>query len=110
MKIDSNTQTTPEEHQRKYIAEMAMKGATIKPLGKMCGSCAFKLDSDANLEPHNVDAAFQTVAFEQNVFNCHEEIGVDKGCLCVGFLHAKQYSEARFKNKHIPIISTHFEI
>ncbi len=104
------TETKAEEHQRKYIAEMARKGAAIKPLGKMCSTCAFKLGSDANLEPHNVDAAFQTVAFEQNVFNCHKELGVDKGCVCVGFLHARQYAHQRFNKEDESIISKHFDL
>jgi hypothetical protein len=75
---------------RKYIAAAAQKGEAIQKLGKMCGSCAFRLDSDANLEPHNVEAAIESLAFFGQ-FNCHKKPGEDAGRVCVGFLHAKQY-------------------
>lgn len=80
-------------HKRKFIADLAIKGAKIKRLGKMCSTCAFKHNSDANLEPHNVDTAAQCVIFDLGVFNCHKEIDVDAKKRCVGFLHAKQYVE-----------------
>lgn len=81
------------EHQRKYIAELAKKGAAIKPLGRMCGSCAYKYNSAANLEPHNVEAAAEAAIFGQAVFNCHKNGYEDAGKRCVGFLHARQYVE-----------------
>ena len=77
------------------LADMASKGAAIKSCGKMCGTCAFKLDSAANLEPHNVETAFETLqeySFgTKSQFNCHTETGVDAGRLCVGFQHAINY-------------------
>lgn len=76
------------EHDRRYIADLAVKGAQKKNCGAMCGSCAFKLDSPANLEPHNVAAAISTLQSGQ--FNCHVEIGVDSGQPCKGFLNALQ--------------------
>ena len=85
-------------NQRKVISEYAKRGAAIKPLGKMCSTCAFKLDSPANLEPHNVEAAHQCLAF-YGEFNCHITTGVDKGVTCVGFLHAKQYLESKINNE-----------
>lgn len=80
------------DFKRKKLAEYSIEGAKIQNLGKMCNTCAFKLDSDANLEPHNVDAAFECLASE-NQFNCHKAIGVDKGCECTGFKYAKAYFE-----------------
>lgn len=85
------------EHSRKYIADVASKGAKIKRLGKMCGTCAFKYNSDGNKEPHNVEAAAACVIFEQGTFNCHKEIDVDAGKTCIGFLHAQQYVKSKFK-------------
>ena len=95
-------ETVQEKHQRTYIAAIAKKGAAIKRLGKMCSTCAFKLDSDANMEPHNVETAFESVAFQQNVFNCHIESGKDKGCPCVGFLHASQFYDQKIKSDKNP--------
>jgi hypothetical protein len=91
-------QKEQEYNQRKYISEIAKKGAQIKVLGKMCSTCAFKFNSEANLEPHNVESAFMSIGYDNQVFNCHEQIGVDKGCVCVGYLHAKQYYDNRFKD------------
>lgn len=82
-----------DDHQRKYIAELAKKGAAIKPLGKMCSTCAFKHNSDANLEPHNVEAAAESAIFGQEVFNCHKNKYEDSGNRCVGYLHARQFVE-----------------
>lgn len=84
--------TTEEEdlHDRKWISELAKKGAAIKNLGPMCHSCAFKFNSEANLEPYNVAVASDCLLMS-NTFNCHKEKGVDKGCECIGFKHAKQY-------------------
>lgn len=81
------------ERQRKQLAEIAKKGAKIKNLGRMCNSCAFKYNSAANLEAHNVESAWEVVAFG-GVFNCHIESGIDKGCKCIGFLHAKQFFDS----------------
>lgn len=77
---------------RKIIADYAKKGAKIKNLGRMCGTCAFKLNSDGNLEPHNAGAALGALAY-YGQFNCHIKKGVDKGCVCIGFKHAKQHLE-----------------
>lgn len=88
------TGSTSEELKRKRIARLASDGAKIKRQGKMCDTCAFKLNSDANMEPHNVDAAFEALAY-YGQFNCHKEIGVNKGCECIGFKHAKQLIEDR---------------
>ncbi len=60
----------------------------------MCGTCAFKLDSDANLEPHNVKSALEALAY-YGQFNCHITTGVNKGCECIGFKHAKQHLESK---------------
>ena len=79
---------------RNLIADYAKKGAEIKNCGRMCGTCAFKLDSDANLEPHNVGSALEALAY-YGQFNCHITIGVNKGCECTGFKHAKQYLESK---------------
>lgn len=87
MKIDDT-----DDYKRKRIAFFAQNGAKHGDLGKMCNTCAFKLNSEANLEPHNVNQAFECLAHEMQ-FNCHKEIGIDKGCECVGFKYAKQYFE-----------------
>lgn len=83
---------------REQIAVFAIKGARIKKAGKMCGTCAFKLDSDANLEPNNVQAAFYCLAYDMQ-FNCHKEKGVDKGVECMGFKYAKAYLESLYNNQ-----------
>ncbi len=76
---------------RKQLASFAIKGAKIMKHGsKMCNTCAFKLNSDANHEPHNVTAAFESLAY-YGQFNCHKEIGIDKEVQCVGFTFAKAY-------------------
>jgi hypothetical protein len=75
------------EVMRKKLAELARNGAKFADHGRMCGTCAFKLDSDANLEPHNVEAAWDCLAYEGQ-FNCHVTSGVDKGCVCAGFKYA----------------------
>ena len=73
---------------RKRLAALARKGAQAGNLGRMCDTCAFKLDSDANFEPHNVESAWNCLAYEGQ-FNCHITSGVDKGCECIGFKYAK---------------------
>ena len=73
---------------RKRLALLARNGAKFGDQGKMCSTCAFKLDSEANQEPHNVEAAWECLAYEGQ-FNCHVTSGVDKGCVCVGFKYAK---------------------
>lgn len=78
--------------ENEVIAELARKGATLGDCGKMCKSCAFRLNSDANVEPHNVSAAFGTVVYG-GIFNCHKEKGVDKNEPCAGFLYAKKWFE-----------------
>lgn len=83
-----------DDHMRKQLADMAFKGAKFGSLGKMCGTCAFKLDSEANLEPHNVEAAWNCLAYEGQ-FNCHVTSGIDKGCECIGFKYAKAFFENR---------------
>ena len=97
---DSYQEKQSNDNSRKILADIAKKGAAINNLGSMCKTCAFKLDSDANLEPHNVDAAWQCVAFQQADFNCHKEIGVDAEKKCVGFQHAKQYYEQLTNNNN----------
>lgn len=74
--------------QRKYIANLAIEGAKIKNCGKMCGTCAFKLNSPANLEKHNVTAAVESLLNGQ--FNCHIQTGIDSGKPCAGFMNALQ--------------------
>ncbi len=70
---------------------MAMQGAKIANLGKMCNTCAFKLDSPANLEPHNIQAAHECLAGNDMQFNCHKAPGIDKKIKCKGFMYAKAY-------------------
>jgi hypothetical protein len=86
------------EFNRNYIAELAVKGASIKNCGKMCSSCAFKKDSEANLERHNVEAAIQSL--EMGQFNCHIETDVDSGTPCKGFLNALQVIDPDRKVRH----------
>lgn len=83
------------ENARIYIAKIATDGAQIKSCGRMCSSCAFKKDSPANLEPHNVNAAI--AALEQGQFNCHIEIDVDSGSPCAGFMNALQIVDPKRK-------------
>ncbi|MGV0947638.1 hypothetical protein ACTS93_10875 [Empedobacter falsenii] len=85
-----------DEFKRKTISNYAVEGAKIKNIGKMCKTCAFKFDSEANKEPHNVDAAFQCLAYDMQ-FNCHINIGENKGCECIGFQYAKMYLEKKNK-------------
>lgn len=77
------------------LAELARKGAAIQSCGKMCSSCAFKLNSAANLEPHNVETAFETLqeySFgTRSQFNCHKQTGGDAGRICTGFQYATNY-------------------
>ena len=80
-------------NKRKRISIMAIEGAKTLKCGAMCSTCAFKLDSPANLEPHNVDAALEALYMPGFTFNCHIEPGVDKGCECTGFKYAKHYLE-----------------
>jgi hypothetical protein len=87
-----------EDYKRKHLSELAIKGAKIKNLGKMCESCAFKKDSPANLEPHNVDGAFQTLAY-YGTFNCHKNEYEDAGKVCVGFTYAKQHIKNKEENE-----------
>lgn len=73
--------------------KVAIEGAKVECQGRMCSSCAFKFDSPANLEPHNVEAAHESLAY-YIPFNCHTEPGVDKGCPSIGYLHAKRYFDS----------------
>jgi len=91
--FDDQGEQDYNEALRKKLAGFAIRGAKHGNLGKMCGTCAFKLDSDANLEPHNVQAAWDALAYEGQ-FNCHIETGVNKGCVCIGF----KYAQAFFNN------------
>lgn len=75
---------------RKRLSNLVVAGAKLTNLGRMCNSCAFKFDSPANLEPCNVQAAHECLAYGMT-FNCHSAPGVDKGCKCVGFKYAKFY-------------------
>lgn len=86
---------------RKRLALLARAGAKFADQGKMCSTCAFKLDSDANLEPHNVEAAWECLAYEGQ-FNCHITSGVNKGCRCVGF----KYAQSAIFNGHFNFNST----
>lgn len=83
-------ETPIEFNLRKKISEYAKKGAEEFKHGAMCKTCAFKFNSEANLEPHNVRAAFECLAYGQ-IFNCHIKPGENKGCECVGFKYAKDY-------------------
>lgn len=78
------------------IAELARKGAEIKNIGRMCHSCAFKLNSCTNHEEGNVQAAMDCVAYGMKIFHCHTENVEDAGTPCKGFLYAKQYLEKVF--------------
>lgn len=79
------------------IAEWARRGAKISKSkhGKMCGGCAFKVGTEANNEPHNVEAAAQCLV-GMGKFNCHKH-GPDGELKdgekpCVGFLYAEEFS------------------
>lgn len=83
-----------------FIAKLARKGAeeTKGKFGKMCKECAFRENSPANLEVHNVEKAkyiLDEIAYfgqSDKVFNCHIQstyIVADE--LCVGFQYAKKY-------------------
>lgn len=45
------------EFWRKRLSELANQGKQKENLGNMCKSCAFRLDSEANLEPQTIEAA-----------------------------------------------------
>lgn len=92
--MDSNINTTHHDPLNVQIAVFAKKGAKEgEYLGKMCSTCAFKLNSPANLEPHNVEAAMECLAYYMT-FNCHKKEGGNKGCECIGFQYAKRYLES----------------
>jgi len=78
------------EELRNHIADLAIEGAKIKNCGKMCGSCAFKRDSEANIERKTVSDAMECLAYGHQQFNCHIEGGYDSGKPCAGFLNALQ--------------------
>ena len=74
------------------LAQMAQKGAKLGSCGRMCNTCAFKLNSPANLESDTVEAAFDALAWGMQ-FNCHpQDTGFgDGGKLCVGYQYALQH-------------------
>lgn len=88
MSLKLKPSNNPDEL-RNHIADLAIEGAKIKNCGKMCGSCAFKRDSPANMEPHNVSAAMESLAYGGQ-FNCHVEEYYDSGKTCAGFMNALQ--------------------
>ena len=89
------------EFWRKQFATYAEKGREIKNCGNMCKTCAFRLDSDANIEPQTIESVYLTMADETKgrVFNCHTKDLQDSGQNCKGWLHAKQYLNEKFKNE-----------
>ena len=70
------------------VANMAQKGAKINPCS-MCSACAFKLNSAANLEPHNVEVAINSVLSPRSKFVCHQ----DKTKECAGYTMARALDE-----------------
>lgn len=93
------------------LAEAAEKGKLIKDNGPLCGSCAFRLNHGANLEPRNVEAALEILTFGGS-FHCHKwnketQEFEDAGRVCNGYLHAKQYFDSIDKEEedfriHLP--------
>ena len=80
------------------ISNIAKKGAKLGSCGKMCNECAFKKNSVANLESHNVEKALfilEEISLKGesgHVFNCHIQGTFKKSeKQCVGFLYAKQF-------------------
>lgn len=98
MNLTKVSKKETQDNQRKYIAQLAIDGAKIKNCGKMCSSCAFKLNSEANLESHNVEAAAQSLMYGQ--FNCHIETNIDSGKPCAGFMNALQIVDPERKLRY----------
>lgn len=78
---------------RHIIANWAEHGAIDGDV--MCKTCAFRRDSEANMEPHNVDSAIESLAYYQQ-FNCHIRTGIDAGRMCIGYKSARRYLEANY--------------
>lgn len=77
------------------VALFAQRGAKLGDCGKMCSECAFKLNSPANLEEQNADAALESLSVPGAVFHCHPQGSYgDAGRVCTGFKYAKQYLES----------------
>lgn len=81
------------------IAMWAREGAKIANCGNMCSECAYKLNSLANLEPHNVDGA-ATAILSGIPFNCHKKGTFENaGKRCTGYLYAKAYADKMDKEE-----------
>ncbi len=78
------------------LSLMAREGAKFGDCGRMCDTCAFKSGSVTQLEPANIDAAWN-VLLMGGQFNCHpnDQYG-DGGKACAGFLYTKQYLKEKF--------------
>lgn len=82
------------------IAQAARKGAAMDGChGKMCGECAFKPGTIANLDEDNLMNVMGCLINNKN-FHCHiDELGnkegdqffYDETPVCAGYLYAKQY-------------------
>lgn len=85
---------------RKQFARYAEKGKALKDCGNMCKTCAFRLDSEANLEEHTIESVYLVMADEtkDRVFNCHTKDLKNSGKNCKGWIHAKQYLKDKFKD------------
>lgn len=76
-----------------FLSGAAQRGAALGNLGPMCGTCAFKKDSAANLEEHTVETAAHAL-LNGLKFNCHTHDLKDAGRPCVGFQYAIAYFES----------------
>ncbi len=83
----------------KRLVIMAKEGAVYGNCGRMCNTCAFKEGSPTQLEPHNIEAAYNVLLIGGQ-FNCHpnDQYG-NGGKPCVGFLYTKQYLKEKFKEE-----------
>ena len=75
-----------------FVASLARKGAEGGKCGKMCKECAFRINSPANREAHNVKDAIKALSKECAQFNCHPQGGYGNADeICKGFAYAKLY-------------------
>ena len=78
------------------LAHFAKEGAKLGDCGRMCNECAFKLNSAANLESHNVELGFLALLTGRG-FNCHPQGGYGNAeKSCIGYKYADQH----YKNQN----------
>lgn len=77
-----------------FVAYLARKGAEEGSCGRMCQECAFRINSPANKEAHNVKSAIKALSKESAQFNCHPQGSYGNADeICKGFAYAKKYLE-----------------